>query len=458
MTHATLKPWWVMLTGMLFILNASAVLAQDQETPATRQLSLSAAMATALTHNPQVTAVREGLTAAEAQINTVRGGLFPRLDVSETYNRTTNPMWAFGTKLNQGDIAQSDFAPAELNDPDPVDNFATALTLSWQLFDGGNTWNGWQATKSQAAAAAQGVTRTEQQVAAQTAQAYVGMLLARENLRVIEQSLETAHAHSNLVASRYEGGFVVKSDLLRAQVRIAELDQARLQATNAVEVAAAHLNAAMGIAIDTPLSLATPFTKCRPLGEAFQTWQQSALAQRPDMLAMNLRYEAAERGIERAKSGHLPHLSMHSAYEINTEDFGDTHDNWTLGAAVTLNLFAGRQISSRVTAARAALRQLAAQREALAQQIQVETRAAFLSAQSTWQQIQVAQSALAQADEGVRIVGNRYKSGLLTIVSLLDAEVADQEARMRHFKAMHDYKVARIQLALAAGVIDAEFE
>jgi outer membrane protein len=111
-----------------------------------------------------------------------------------------------------------------------------------------------------------------------------------------------------------------------------------------------------------------------------------------------------------------------------------------------------------VAAAKAALRQLTAQREALAQQIQVETRAAFLHAQSAWQQIQVASSALAQAEEGVRIVGNRYKSGLLTIVSLLDAEVADQEARMRHFKALHEYKVARIQLALAAGVIDAEFQ
>jgi TolC family type I secretion outer membrane protein len=456
MTHATMKLWWVILTGLLLLLHPYRVLAQ--ETPAAKHLTLSAAIDTALAHNPQVTAVREGLTAAEAQIYTARAGLFPRLDLSETYNRTTNPMWAFGTKLNQGEITQSDFAFNTLNDPDPIDNYATALNLSWQLFDGGNTWNGWQQSKEQAAAAALGVTRTEQQVAAQTAQAYVGMLLAQENLRVIEQSLETARAHSKLVASRYEGGFVVKSDLLRAQVRIAELDQGRLQAANAVQVAAAHLNAAMGIAIDTPLHLATPFTKCQPPTTEFQAWRGSALEKRPDMVAMNHRYTAAEKGIQRAKSGHLPQLSLHSAYEINTEDFADTHDNWTLGAAVQLNLFAGQQVSSRVTAAKAALRQLKAQREALAQQIQVETRAAFLNAQSAWQQIQVASSALAQAEEGVRIVGNRYKSGLLTIVSLLDAEVADQEARMRHFKAMHDYKVAQIQLALAAGVIDREFQ
>jgi outer membrane protein TolC len=70
----------------------------------------------------------------------------------------------------------------------------------------------------------------------------------------------------------------------------------------------------------------------------------------------------------------------------------------------------------------------------------------------------VAQTAVAQAEEALRIVRNRYKSGLLTIVSLLDAEVALQQARTRHFRSMHDYKVARINLALAAGTIDTDFQ
>jgi outer membrane protein TolC len=461
--HMKKTRWWVGFFGILLLLHGSRTLAQDLPTDKTvttanRVLTLTAAIKTAIEQNPQLIAVRQGLSATEAQVTTARAGLYPRLDISETANRTTNPMWAFGTKLNQGDISQSDFAFNRLNDPDPIDNFATALTLSWQVFDGGNTWHGWQQSKQHAAAAAQGVTRTEQQVVAQAARAYVGMLLAQENLRVIEQSMETARAHSKLVESRYKGGFVVKSDLLRAQVRIAELSQSQLQADNSIQVAAAHLNAAMGIPIDTPLDLATPFSKCRRPAKDLAAWRSKALKQRPDMAAMNHHHAAAEQAIQRARSGHLPQLQMRSAYEINTEDFSDSHDNWTLGAVLQVNLFAGQQVSSKVVAAKAALKQLEAQREALSQQIQVETRAAFLTAQSAWQQIQVAQSALAQAEEGVRIVGNRYKGGLLTIVSLLDAEVADQQARMRHFKAMHDYKVARIQLALAAGVIDANFQ
>ncbi len=62
--------------------------------------------------------------------------------------------------------------------------------------------------------------------------------------------------------------------------------------------------------------------------------------------------------------------------------------------------------------------------------------------------------AISQAEETLRIISNRYKNGLVTIVSLLDAEVALQQARTNHFNRLHDYKVAMIRLLLSAGTID----
>ena len=90
--------------------------------------------------------------------------------------------------------------------------------------------------------------------------------------------------------------------------------------------------------------------------------------------------------------------------------------------------------------------------------VRVETQRAFYQAQSAWQSIAVARSAIAQAEESLRIVSNRYASGLLTIVDLLDAQIALQQVRVHLFTALHDYKVARIELALAAGIIDKNFK
>ena len=121
-----------------------------------------------------------------------------------------------------------------------------------------------------------------------------------------------------------------------------------------------------------------------------------------------------------------------------------------------LNLFSGNGITSRTDEALASLKQVQSIKRAMDLGVRVETQKAFLEAQSAWERIGVSQTAVTQAGEGLRIVNNRYKNGLLAIVSLLDSEVALQQARTRHFQAMHDYKVARIKLALAAGTICVE--
>jgi len=94
----------------------------------------------------------------------------------------------------------------------------------------------------------------------------------------------------------------------------------------------------------------------------------------------------------------------------------------------------------------------------LKQQVQVETRQAYLQADSSRRRIQVARLAVTQAEEALRIVRNRYKNGLFTIVDLLNSELALQQAQTNRLRAIHDYKVANANLLLAAGTLDENFQ
>ncbi len=424
---------------------------------APQALSLTAAIGIALQHNPEAQAARYQLESATSQVTAARSGLMPQVNVSETFNRTNSPLWAFGTKLNQGDIQASDFDPNRLNNPDPIDNFDSALNVSWTLFDGGRTWIGWHQAQEGQEAARQGLLRSEQQVVANTATAYAGLLMAREDLNVVQTALATARAHLKEINDRFGNGMVVKSDVLRAEVRIADLLQQRLQAESGVAVAQAMLNAAMGRTTDPPLVLTTPFESGIPVDGALEQWLAKALDQRPDLIAMKIQEDIARKEVERCRAAHLPTFALQSSYEINSEDFGRTADNYSVGAVMQLNLFSGEGISAKTAAARASLERVRALRQGLELAVRMQTREAFYRASSAWQSIDVAQAAVAQAEEGLRIVDNRYQSGLLTIVGLLDAEVARQQALTQQYKAMHDYEVARIDLFLAAGVIDRDF-
>ncbi|MEE8397410.1 MAG: TolC family protein [Desulfobacterales bacterium] len=421
-------------------------------------LTLSSAIDRAIKGNPRIKAAAFRVDASAAQVTRAQSGFYPQLTLSGTYNRTNNPMWAFGNKLNQGIIRQTDFNPVNLNDPDPIVNLATSVTVDWSLFDPAQTWIPWQQSKNNRDAAGSMLERTRQEVIARTAIGYAGVLLAEEQLTVVRTSLETARAHMKLVRTRFQSGFVVESDVLRAQVRIAELEQARLQVESELAIARASLNAVMGMPMDRRYDLVhSPDKGSKPEGD-LKTWIQTALSHRPDLAQLGYREDISENEVKKSRSAHLPSIHLMGTYEINTEDFDDRGENYTLGAAMRLNLFSGMGISAGTKAAEASLASVRASQKAMETAIRVETRRAFYRTQSAWNRIQVAQGAVAQAEEALRIVRNRYENGLFTIVDLLDSQQALQQSRMNHFQASHDYKTATARLALAAGVIDADFK
>jgi len=456
-------PRLLLRTKILLFIGLTLQLALAQTSPFAQTvgsetlLTLEEAIKKGLAKNPRIRAAQSQVDASVARVSQARSGFFPQVDVSESFNRTTNPMWAFGTKLNQEIISLADFDPSRLNDPEAIDNFTTTLSVTLPVYDRGQIRSGLTQARLGHKAISRLEDRIRQQVIVDVVVSYMGVLLAQEELKVVNETLKTARAHYNMVRSRFRSGLVVKSDLLRAKVRIAELEQERLQAQSQVDVARAALNAAMGVEIDRSFALTTPLEGRTGAPGSLETWISTSLENRPDLSQIQFQEMMAEEEVKKAKAVHLPGVYLSGSYEINSEDFGETANNYTLGAVMRLNLFSGFGLQSKVHEAVANLRQTQALVRQLELGIRVETRQAFFMAESAYQRIGVAQAAVAEADEGLRIVRNRYESGLFTIVNLLDAEVALQQTRTNHLRSLHDFKVAMARLKLAAGTIDETF-
>jgi len=417
-------------------------------------LTLSDAVKIALTSNPNLQAANFQTLSAREKMLQARSGTLPQVQVSGKYSQTTNPMWAFGNTLNQESITTQDFDPAQLNDPGSIDNFATVFSVTWPLYDQGQTFYGLQQAKLNQAAATRFTDRTRQQVIAGTITAYIGTLLARENQIVLHQVTQTARSHLKLVQSRYDGGFVAKSDLLRAQVHIADLDQQLAEAESQINIARCRLAVVMGIGGELEYVLSTPLKAGDPIAGSLASWVSTALSSRPDLKRLTFQKQIAQKEIDKSNAARHPLVSLTGNYEINTQDFQDTANNYTIGAAITVPLFTGGRISAKIRQAQINLKQITAMALGLNQQICGETRQAFFNAQSAWEKIRVTKAAVSQSEESLRIVKNRYNSGLFTITDLLDAEAMVQQSLTRQIKAVHDYRAAATHLDLAAGMID----
>lgn len=417
-------------------------------------LSLADAVGTALAQNPGLASADARLQAAVHRVTQAASGAHPQVTAYEKLNYTNNPMWAFGTKLNQGSITQADFDPDELNEPDAIANFATVLEVAWPLYDSGRTHHGRRQANLTRNAMQLALERAREQVVARTIDAYAGWLLALENLKVVEQTLATAQVNLKMVNDRYAAGFFVKSDLLRAQVRIAQLAQQQAQASNQVYIARARLATIMGVREDDDFKPASKMAAPNDPGKALTQWVDQALKQRPDLQQAQLNHAIAAAEVEKARAARLPGVNLVGNYEINTEAWDDFADNYAVGAVVSLSLYSGQRISARQREALSLQEAAKAELKNRELAVGLEVRQAYFSVQSALLGARATQEAIVQARENQRIIEDRYANGLETIVTLLDAELALQRTLSDHLHRVHDYHAAMTQLMLAAGAID----
>jgi outer membrane protein TolC len=74
------------------------------------------------------------------------------------------------------------------------------------------------------------------------------------------------------------------------------------------------------------------------------------------------------------------------------------------------------------------------------------------------ERIGVAKAAVAEAEESLRIVQNRYQAGMTNVTELLRNETALLESRTRFLAAVHDQRVAATMLEYSAGHLSADSE
>jgi outer membrane protein len=435
-----------------FLIIFFSVLARAQQ-----PVTLERAVAMALERNPALAAVQEETAAAKARLGQARSARSPRLDFSQGFTRGNNQVYVFGTLLTQKQFSAADFALSRLNAPQALDNFQTRLDARATLFDFGRTRSLITGAKRMTTAAEFRAMQARQDLILRVVQAYSAVLVARRNLDAAREALRTAESSVHQVEALEQSGMVVTADLLSARVFRAQMRDRELRAENALHLSLLALGRELGA---SPDELPEPSEELREPGAAPMTlaeWEAAALKERPALRAAELEQEAATSGRDLAKAEYAPRLSAFADLEHNAETFGGpAGGNWTVGARLDLNVFAGGETRYRVAEAQARERQGAKNLEWFRSGVRLEVQQAWFDAQSAAERAAAARDAVSQARESLRIVQSRYDAGLVTITELLRAQAAQLDASAAQVAALGDWQSARAQLERAAGRMTAD--
>jgi outer membrane protein TolC len=438
--------------GQFHASNPFEVNANTDPSPQTAsdELSLPRAVEIALRSNPLIRATSSGRELADAQLSEARAGRFPLLQLGETMVRSNNPVFVFGSLLEQGRFGPQNFDPLFLNNPDSLTNLRSSITFRFPLFD--QKQSDTRISRARIGQQQADLQResAEQRIRFEVLRAYYGVLVAQANKEVADEAVKSADADVKRIGDLVEAGVVVQSDSLSAEVQQAEFRQQQIQAKGDLMVAWAALNTALGVAVDTPQKVTGR------LGErTFSVGTQAeliglALARRPDLTRADLSLKSTKEQTRGARGEYLPRLDVFGGYGLSTHNLASGSSDYTVGASLTFNLFdAGR--SARLKQARAAEDAAAAEAESLASQIRFEVVRAYHGYISAQERLLVAARSVAQASEVRRIVQDRYQNGLTTITEVLRAETTYVRSRMNLLAARYDYYVGYANVLMTTG-------
>jgi outer membrane protein TolC len=249
---------------------------------------------------------------------------------------------------------------------------------------------------------------------------------------------------------------VVESDLLSAKVRLASREQELIRARNHLELARAQLNTAMGVSADTPYQPADLLTEQNLTANSLPDLEQKALAIRPDLKRIEAQQSAQELSVAIAKSSFGPRLNAFAGWEMDNPTFlaGGGGNNWLGGIELQIDLFQGGAKRAALSRERANAEKIAALKQAANDAVRLEVRQAYYDQDTSRQQVEVARTAITQAQESLRINQDRYDGGLLTITDLLSAEEAARRSQADYWQAVYQYHISYANLELACGTLN----
>ena len=444
---------------------AVAVMARGQQA-LTLTLTLNQAVERALRNYPSIRVSQEQINAAAAGIELARTAYLPRVDALAQVNRATRNN-IFGLLLPQSIIPSISGPVLGTNNSGSAWGSAVGALVSWEPFDFGLRRSNTALAEASRAQSQATLQRTEFEVGAATADAYLTLAAAQETVLAAQAGVDRAAAILKTINALVNAELRPGADRSRAEAELAAARTQFIQAEQASDIARATLCQLVGtepaqVAISAAGLLQLPpeqnFVSLKP--EALNT------ATNPIAVEQSAAIEQAQAQLRALERSWFPRFYLQgSAYARGTSADVDgrllggvnglapTVQNFALGFSVAFPVFDRAAIRAREAAQSAVVRAQTARSQQIAVDLRAQWNRAVSNAQgarriaaNTPVQVSAARATVQQATA-------RYQSGLGNINEvaeaqrlLTQAEIDDALARLGVWRGL-------LGVAAAAGDI-----
>lgn len=400
-------------------------------------LTFAAAANLALCKNPQTRSAWATAHEQAASLGSTESEWLPSLSGTASRNRTTGDH----ADVNGNIVSVSQYSTD------------AALNLTWLIYDFGGRTSRTDNAKSLLDAAAYTASFSVQQLLLQVVQDYYGAVAADALLASAKKTEEETKRTLEIARALASGGASSLGDVLQAQTAYQQAVLASVQADQGAKAARGTLAVGLGVSADQVFKLesdAVP-TEVPALSARLTSLMSEAVAQRPDLKAAQAQRDAAAASVTSAQAQGRPSISF-GAIHSYTDTQGVQNQNYNqIGVSVNVPLFTGFKVHYDVRQARAALKVQDINVDQVGLTVTLDVWTSYYALDSAVQQLSVTGDLVKTAATNLEVAMGQYQAGLVSILDVLTAQVAEASARQQRIQAELGWWVARAQMARSVG-------
>ena len=476
------------LTLFIAILAGNLGFAQDVDTTAvpealsgSNKLQLTEAIQVALANNSQVKRSLLSLKTADEQVRLAWSEVMPDISGSATYTRNLEipvnfvPAQFFDPNAPAGELVPLQFGTDN--------NWQGGLSVQQTLFRG-EAFVGINSSKIFKAVQAENLRATSQEIVTQTRVAYYNVLVAEEQLRLQQATVERLKQNLKENQARLDAGLIDEYAVLQVRVQLQNQEPQLTQARYEVQQAYRELKVVLGIPLDLEFSVEGDFNEFDVTSQKAEAEINANLKRvdtmtpyqyekksnvmdiatdlRGDIRMLETRNDLKNREIKAIKSRFLPTLTANynlnwSAAQAGSPVFFGTDEtrarSQQIGVTLSLPIFQGFSRTANLNIAQIEKRDLEEQQRAAVRSAKNEIQSARESLNQAIETAPARTRALELARKGYERAQARLENGLGSQLDVTNAELQLREAEANYARMVYNYLSAKARYDKAIGMV-----
>lgn len=419
--------------------NSELVNLQSKSLNQENEIDLKKAIEMTIQSYPAIKQAEKLVGVAEARINQQNTTYSPNIDAAASYTRISPiPEFTFGG-------LSAALAPAN--------NYDAHLSLQHTVYDFGRRKAQSELVRSYKTSAVDNIDFLKSNLAFQTIQTFYSVLFLRQSLQVKDEQIENLNKHMQVTQARIQSGSATDFDLSTTQVRLASVENQKIDIENEIRKQEVNLRSLLGLPSSSELNLKGDLQYLFSAVNA-DSLMNIANVQRSELKLAKDAEISAEKTKQTSHLSDMPSLGVGLSYGIKNglePNIDVLRGNWAAGVLFHYPIYNGQKSRSLEEESEANLLAAQAHTNEVELSIRTEINRAISDIAASQNQIQTVKVQVEHAKKALQRAELQYRDGIISNLDLLDVQTGLTEAQLSELQIAYRNLVSFYQLKKAVG-------